>query len=97
MSNSITKEELKQNSEEYVIIDVREIDELQKGKIENSQHMSLGLVIRNVKQGKIEELKSKKICTYCASGYRGNIASDELNKAGFSAVNLDGGFMAWSA
>ena len=97
MSNSITKEELKQNSQEYVIIDVREIDELQKGKIENSQHMSLGLVIRNVKQGKIDELKSKKICTYCASGYRGNIASDELNKAGFSAVNLDGGFMAWSA
>ena len=97
MSNSITKEELKQNSEEYVIIDVREIDELQKGKIENSQHMPLGLVIRNVKQGKIDELKPKKICTYCASGYRGNIASDELNKAGFSAVNLDGGFMAWSA
>ena len=97
MSNSITKEELKQNSEEYVIIDVREIDELQKGKIENSQHMSLGLLIRNVKQGKIDDLKSKKICTYCASGYRGNIASDELNKAGFSAVNLDGGFMAWSA
>ena len=97
MSNSITKEELKQNSEEYVIIDVREIDELQKGKIENSQHMSLGLVIRNVKQGKIDELKSKKICTYCASGYRGNIASNELNEAGFSAVNLDGGFMAWSA
>ena len=97
MSNSITKEELKQNTEEYVIIDVREIDELQNGKIENSQHMPLGLVIRNVKQGKIDELKSKKICTYCASGYRGNIASDELNKAGFSAVNLDGGFMAWSA
>ena len=67
MSNSITKEELKQNSEEYVIIDVREIDELQNGKIENSQHMPLGLVIRNVKQGKIDELKSKKICTYCAS------------------------------
>ena len=94
MSNSITKEELKLNNEEYVIIDVREIDELQKGKIENSQHMSLGLVIRNVKQGKIDELKSKKICTYCASGYRGNIASNELNEAGFSAVNLDGGFMA---
>ena len=95
MSNSITKEELKQNSEEYVIIDVREIDELQKGKIENSQHMSLGLLIRNVKQGKIDDLKNKKICTYCASGYRGNIASDELNKSGFNAVNLEGGFMAW--
>ena len=97
MSNSITKDELKQNTEQYVIIDVREIDEFEKGNIENSQHMPLGLVIRNVKQGKIDDLKSKKICTYCASGYRGNIASDELNKAGFSAVNLDGGFMGWSA
>ncbi|MED5282811.1 MAG: rhodanese-like domain-containing protein, partial [Thermoproteota archaeon] len=30
-------------------------------------------------------LKEKKICVYCASGYRGNIAADELVKAGFSA------------
>ena len=97
MSNSISKEDLKQNNDKYIIIDVRETDELEKGIIENSQHMPLGLVIRNVKQGKIDDLKSKKICTYCASGYRGNIASDELNNAGFSAVNLDGGFIAWSA
>jgi len=94
MANSITKDELKQNNE-YIIIDVRETDELEKGKIDGSKHMSLGLVIRNVKQGKIDDLKDKKICTYCASGYRGNIASDELNKSGFNAVNLEGGFMAW--
>ena len=95
MSNSISKEDLKQNYDKYIIIDVRETDELEKGIIENSQHMPLGLVIRNVKQGKIDDLKNKKICTYCASGYRGNIASDELNKSGFNAVNLEGGFMAW--
>ena len=69
MSNSITKDELKQNIEQYTIIDVREID----------------------------ELKTKKLCTYCASGYRGNIASDELSKAGFDVVNLEGGFMAWTS
>ena len=97
MSNSITKDELKQNIEQYTIIDVREIDEFEKGSIENSQHMSLCLVIRNVKQGKIDELKTKKLCTYCASGYRGNIASDELSKAGFDVVNLEGGFMAWTS
>ena len=97
MSNSITKDELKQNIEQYTIIDVREIDEFEKGSIENSQHMSLGLVIRNVKQGKIDELKTKKLCTYCASGYRGNIASDELSKAGFDVVNLEGGFIAWTS
>ena len=43
-----------------------------------------------------KDLKNKKICVYCASGYRGNIAADELVKAGFSAVNLEGGYMAWT-
>jgi len=95
MSNSITKDQLRQNIDDYIIIDVREIDELEKGKIESSVSMSLGLVIRNIKQGKIDEYKAKKICTYCASGYRGNIASEEFTKAGFNAVNLEGGFMAW--
>lgn len=95
MADSITKNELKENISQYVVIDVRETDELENGKIENSLSMPLGLVIRNIKQGKIEDLKSKKICTYCASGYRGNIASDELSKSGFTSVNLDGGFKAW--
>ena len=97
MADSITKNELKENISQYVVIDVRETDELENGKIENSLSMPLGLVIRNIKQGKIEDLKSKKICTYCASGYRGNIASDELSKSGFTSVNLDGGFKAWAS
>ena len=95
MADSITKNELKENISQYIVIDVRETDELENGKIENSLSMPLGLVIRNIKQGKIEDLKSKKICTYCASGYRGNIAADELSKSGFISVNLDGGFKAW--
>ena len=95
MADSITKNELKENISQYIVIDVRETDELENGKIENSLSMPLGLVIRNIKQGKIEDLKSKKICTYCASGYRGNIASDELSKSGFTSVNLDGGFKAF--
>lgn len=97
MADSITKNELKENISQYVVIDVRETDELENGKIENSLSMPLGLVIRNIKQGKIEDLKNKKICTYCASGYRGNIASDELSKSGFTSVNLDGGFKAWAS
>ena len=95
MADSITKNELKENISQYIVIDVRETDELENGKIENSLSMPLGLVIRNIKQGKIDDLKNKKICTYCASGYRGNIASDELSKSGFKSVNLDGGFKAW--
>ena len=97
MADSITKNELKENISQYIVIDVRETDELENGKIENSLSMPLGLVIRNIKQGKIEDLKNKKICTYCASGYRGNIAADELSKSGFISVNLEGGFKAWGS
>ncbi len=96
MAESITKDQLKQEQDQFVIIDVREPDEVANGAIENSQNMPLGLVIRNAKKGQIDDLKDKKICVYCASGYRGNIAADELAKAGFSAINLEGGYMAWT-
>ena len=96
MAESISKDQLKQEQGSFVIIDVREPDEVTNGAIENSQNMPLGLAIRNAKKGQIEDLKDKKICVYCASGYRGNIAADELVNAGFSAVNLEGGYMAWT-
>ena len=96
MAESISKDQLKQEQDQFVIIDVRESDEIANGAIENSQNMPLGLTIRNAKKGQIEDLKDKKICVYCASGYRGNIAADELVKSGFSAVNLEGGYMAWT-
>ena len=96
MAESITRDQLKQEQDKFVIIDVREPDEVSNGSIVNSQNMPLGLAIRNAKKGQIENLKDKKICVYCASGYRGNIAADELVKAGFSAVNLEGGYMAWT-
>ena len=96
MAESITKDQLKQEQGQFVIIDVREPDEVTNGSIENSKNMPLGLAIRIAKKGQIDDLKDKKICVYCASGYRGNIAADELVKAGFSAVNLEGGFMAWN-
>ena len=95
MSDKITAKELMSQKNDFTIIDVREIDELQSGVIEDSIHMPLGLCIRNVKKKQIEDMKNKKICTYCGTGYRGNIAADELIKGGFNAVTLEGGYSAW--
>jgi len=95
MAEKISVDDFKTRINDMVIIDVREPDELKGGKIDTSTHMPLGLVIRNANKGEINELKDKKICTYCRNGYRGNIAADELKKKGFDAVTLDGGFMAW--
>ena len=58
--------------------------------------MPLGLIIRNTKKKQIENLREKKICTYCGTGYRGNIAADELVKEGFNAVTLECGYLSWN-
>ena len=95
MAEKITASDLKARVNDFVIIDVREADELANGKIEASTHMPLGLTIRNAKKKQIEDLRGKKICTYCGTGYRGNIAADELNKEGFDALTLEGGYPSW--
>ena len=96
MAEKITAADLKSKKSEYTIIDVREADELSNGKIEGSISMPLGLTIRNAKKNQIEDLRGKKICTYCGTGYRGNIAADELKKEGFDAVTLEGGYPSWN-
>ena len=96
MADKITAKDLLSQKNDYVIIDVREFDELEGGKIENSVHMPLGLSIRNAKKKQIEDLRDKKICTYCGTGYRGNIAADELVKEGFNAITLEGGYLSWT-
>ena len=95
MGNKITVKELMSQKNDFLIIDVRELDELESGIIEDSIHMPLGLCVRNVKKNQIDEMKDKKICTYCGTGYRGNIAADELIKGGFNAVTLEGGYSSW--
>jgi len=70
---------------------------LDEGKIDDSINIPLGLLIKKVRQGDLNEYKDKKIVTFCSGGYRGNIAADELNKQGFNAINLEGGYNAWKA
>lgn len=96
MAEKISAAELKNQKEDFVIIDVREPDELEAGKVEGSTHIPLGLLIRKTKKKQLEDIRGKKICTYCGTGYRGNIGADELNKEGFDAVTLDGGFPSWN-
>ena len=96
MAEKISTNDLKSKKSDFVIIDVRETDELDGGVIDDSISMPLGLVIRNAKKKQIENLRGKKICTYCGTGYRGNIAADELVKEGFDAVTLDGGYSSWN-
>jgi rhodanese-related sulfurtransferase len=64
-----------------VLIDVREADEAaEDGTIEGAVNIPLGQLIRKGRQGELDDLKGKTICTYCNGGYRGNIGADELQE-----------------
>jgi rhodanese-related sulfurtransferase len=95
MANKVTSKELRERKDRHMFVDVREADELENGKIDGAVHMPLGQLIRKTRHGDLYDLKSKKICTYCSGGYRGNMAADELNNQGFDAITIEGGYSAW--
>jgi rhodanese-related sulfurtransferase len=98
MADKVTAKDLAEKKGDFVLIDVREADEVaEDGMIEEAVNMPLGQLIRNARQGKLDGLEGKTICTYCNGGYRGNIGADELSKKGFNAVTIDGGYEAWKA
>ena len=89
MANKVTSKEILGRKDQFVYLDVREADELEEGKIGAAANVPLGQLIRKARQGDMDFLKKEKVITYCSSGYRGNIAADELNKLGFDAVTID--------
>ena len=96
MADKITARTLAEKKDDFVLIDVREADEIaEDDTIEGAVNIPLGQLIRKGRQGELDDLKGKTICTYCSGGYRGNIGADELNKKGFTAVTIDGGYAAW--
>jgi rhodanese-related sulfurtransferase len=96
MVYKVTPRELQGRKDEYVIVDVREADELEdEGKIDGALNMPLGQLIRMARHGDLNDLIGKKICTYCSGGYRGNMAAEELTKQGFDAISIEGGYRAW--
>jgi len=95
MANKVTSKELQGRQDDYMYVDVREADELEEGMIDGAVNIPLGQLIRKARHGDLDDLKRKKIVTYCSGGYRGNIAADELNKLGFNTVAIEGGYSAY--
>ena len=55
MAKTINADELKKNRKNYVLIDVREQEELLGGSIDNSVHLPLGQLIRKVRKTEKDE------------------------------------------
>jgi rhodanese-related sulfurtransferase len=92
----IAKDEFKENleSNEYIVFDVRTIEEYQAGHIKGSKSLNfLGKTFEST----IEQLpKNYKYMIYCQSGGRSAKALEKMKEAGFVHVlELEGGYSKW--
>lgn len=73
------------------IIDVREVGEVETGKIPGAINIPLGLV-----EFRMQELdKSKEFIIVCHSGGRSGLATQFLESYGYNVINMAGGMLAW--
>lgn len=82
------------NNEKLIIIDVRETDEWETGKIPNAIHLSKGIIERDIE--KIITDNQSNIVVYCSGGYRCALVANSLQKMGYTNVlSLDTGLQGW--
>jgi len=85
------------NDDTFVLIDVRDADELAvQGYINNAYHISKGWIEADIHHA-IDD-KAKEIVLYCGSGKRSVLAAFNLKKMGYHNVaSLQGGFKGWKS
>jgi rhodanese-related sulfurtransferase len=77
-----------------VFLDVRDLQEVNLGKIPGAVHISRGNL-----ETKIEAIipREAEVVIYCASGNRSAFAAETLTQMGYSNVcSLAGGFRGWA-
>jgi rhodanese-related sulfurtransferase len=82
------------NRQDAVLLDVREANEFEGGRLPNAIHIPLSQL--KDRTGELAKHKAKPVVVYCATGRRSRMAAGPLAKAGFASVyNLAGGIDAW--
>ncbi|MCD5322446.1 MULTISPECIES: rhodanese-like domain-containing protein [Pontibacillus] len=91
---NITPEEVRkkvEGGENINIVDVREPEEVEEGKIPGAKHIPLG----SLDERKDELDKDKEYVMVCRSGGRSGKATAFLEENGYNVINMDGGMLAW--
>lgn len=105
MTNKISPKDLQKKIDEpgkYFIIDVRDGNELEDQEADGGDNKIFGAVnipltrlMRDARNGDLDRLRQIPVYLYSTVGNRADIAVDELNKQGFNAFSIEGGFIAW--
>ena len=84
------------NNEDALVVDLRTLDEFQRGHIINSINL-LPSDIKNTNLGKIEQHKEKALILVDANGVNASTSAALLSKQGFNKVYvLKEGISAWT-
>lgn len=79
---------------QFVLIDVREDHEWDRGHIPGAHHIGRGILERDIEKTLPE--KATPIVLYCGGGFRSALAADNLQRMGYTDVtSLDGGWSGW--
>jgi len=79
------------DSEEVLLLDVREDDEWDSGHAAQATHVALGLLDPRAVPD------DRPVVAVCRSGHRSGHAAQALTAAGRDVRNLTGGMLAWAA
>ena len=80
--------------ESATLIDVREDNEWQRAHASGATHMGRGIIERDIVQTFPE--KKTELILYCGGGYRSALATDMLQRMGYTNVfSMAGGWKAW--
>ena len=82
--------------EKFLLVDVREDNEWDKGHLPGAVHMGRGIIECDVEQ--LVPDTSAKLILYCGGGFRSALVADNLQKMGYNNVeSMDGGWKGWVA
>jgi rhodanese-related sulfurtransferase len=81
--------------EKFLLVDVREESEFAAGHAPGAVHMSKGVIERDI-ETKVPD-KATPLVLYCGGGFRSALATDNLQKMGYTnVISMDGGWRGWT-
>ena len=93
---SIDEVRRKLESGKAKLIDVREDNEWAAGHARGAQHLGKGVIERDIEQSVPD--KNSELILYCGGGFRSALATDSLQKMGYTDVaSMAGGWRGWQA
>ena len=93
---SIDEVRRKLESGKAKLIDVREDSEWAAGHARGADHMGKGVIERDIEQSVPD--RNAELILYCGGGFRSALATDSLQKMGYTNVaSMAGGWRGWQA